>query len=320
MNVDVHADVLRWMQDSEGARQLLDHPRNRLLLADGHGYQMLDERTNRVVRLQGLTGPLAECFWPSDVARTAAAATPARAYKRPGGSRVYKPPRRQRGVRATGKTSPRAAPKSAQEAASGWARGNIVHRQVQELVQLDSVAFRRRNCDGAHPWAERVCRALLDTMKWRPLATEFLVGDIGLGMGTEIDGVWAAQDGTLHFIELKTGYASAAEWTGGTARMHGALSPLLADTALNRAIVQIIAGTVMAIETLGLRARFACWVVRVNDTGTDIVPVPPKLVHGLAPVIREALVKHSVQRAHDRQRRREQRQQQQQKGEVAKPK
>ena len=129
-------------------------------------------------------------------------------------------------------------------------------------------------------------------MRWRPLATEFLVGDAAVGVGTELDGVWVAKDGTLHFVELKTGYADDRDWYDEAGRMHGDLGRVLGDSTVNRAIVQCVAGALMAIETLQLNGAFACWVVRTNDSGTDIVPIASDLLYTIGPIIRDMLATH----------------------------
>jgi hypothetical protein len=114
------------------------------------------------------------------------------------------PPQRRRTPTKTGTPRPRG-----QKALYGAMRGSLIHRQLQEAIQLDRASFLRRHPEGTHPWLAPLVEALL-ARGWRPVRSEFVTCDPALDMATQIDLVCVDRAGRLILIELKTGYADGA--------------------------------------------------------------------------------------------------------------
>lgn len=284
MNISAHDDVLPWIEgDATDAVLIVEHPDNDALVADSQGFHFLDPETGKVRRMRGLTTPLAEVFWPGRAL--------------PGG--------RSSSSSSLGKSrsalrTPQAAPGArhgaiVQQAARGILRGNIVHQQIEDLVALDSERFLRKYRNGAHKWSHDALQAILERGV-RPLACELGVVALDLGIATKIDMVAVKRSGRLVFIEFKTGYDAPRAWRGHTQEMQKCLRGVLNDTAQNRAIVQVIAGALMAKRSRALQGDFECWVVHISSAGTtfDVVHGDFVLQHG--PRIYAALAAHQEAR------------------------
>lgn len=291
MDIDVERDVLPWIDgDPTGALAIVTHPHNTQLVADSQGFHYAEPGQTKLRRLRGLTGRLAECFW----------ATP------------RLPPVKVRCGRRPSRVS--SSSSSAQGAARGMLRGNIVHRQIQALVSLDAERFHRTYADGAHPWSQSALEALLDH-GMRPLASEVNVADVDIGVATSIDMVAVRRDGSLVFIEWKTGYEDTA-WTGAADWMRGPLFGFFEDSARNRAIVQVVLGAVLACKSRDISGPISCVVAHITSRGVTFEEVAADLVRHYGPVFHRMLAEHqakvrSARRARYRQLRQIRQQQQQ---------
>ncbi len=280
MDLNLEADVLKHLPTPESAaavRALVEHPRNALSLSTGqHGYRYLDVQSGQYRAVRGLTTVLEEYFWSQTMPAARGPAKP-----------VQAPPMSlwDRRRLAAAKRAAAAATRAAKAAArvshrgiAGHVRGSLVHGQVHDFFTLDRRSFQRRNGSGAHPWAAMAVTELLKRDKL-PVASEFIVWNEQLRVGTAIDFIAVDKaTGTLEFYELKTGYAAPGEWTRSVGPMRGPLAGVLEDTPRNRAVVQIVAGALLAIVGHQVTARFACYVMHVNGAGVDFLRVDPAFV------------------------------------------
>jgi len=263
MDLDVDRDVLPWIKgDATDAVLVVKHPHNEYLVCDSHGFHFFDPEQGKHRRLRGLTSPIAELFWPDQLLPVVRAAYPTK-HRRP---------------------------VSAQTAARGMLRGNIVHSQIQALVSLDSERFHRKYTSGAHPWSYDALNALLDR-GIRPLASEVGIADLAIGKATSIDLIGVRENGRLAFIEWKTGYEGEA-WTKATHWMRGPLRGVLEDSAKNRAVVQVVLGALMARRSRGLIGNFECWVVHISSQGTEFIPVKSSFILEYGKLLYDALADH----------------------------
>ncbi len=277
MDIDVYKDVLGWIVgDPCDALALVEHPHNDLFTSDSNGFHVLDPETGKTQRPRGLTTPLAEVFWSTKGL--------------PGGSRKGRVKYRHNEGQKSVHVTPHRA-KNVQGAARGMLRGNIVHGQIKDLVTLNSALFLRNHRHGAHPWSVDALDAI-NLRDARPLSCELGVVDSKLGIATRIDMVAVRNNGHPIFIETKTGYDSREEWCGAKSWMRGPLRGVLVDSALNRAIVQIVMGALLAVTSRDLKGVFECWVLHISSAGTEITEVSPKFISDYGPLIYQALRTH----------------------------
>jgi hypothetical protein len=265
MDIDVRKHVLPWIKgDATDAVLIVEHPDNERLVCDSQGFHYFDPEKEKNRRLRGLTGPLAELFWPDQLLPVVRAAYPTN-HRRP---------------------------VSAQTAARGLLRGNLIHSQIQALVSLDAEHFHRKYTGGAHPWSYDALDALLGR-GIRPLDSEVGIADVDIGKATNIDLIGVRENGRLVFIEWKTGYEGEA-WTSATHWMRGPLRGVLEDSAKNRAIVQVVLGALMARNSRGLSDDFECWVVHISSQGTEFIPVKAEFILEYGPRLYRALARHQL--------------------------
>ena len=324
MNIDIEGEILPWVTDPSNVLALVNHPHNEQLLSGSDGFSFFDTNTGRHVRLRGLLAPLAEIFWPEElfpahVRHGGATATAHRARKQPHQRKrrvpdpfaAAKSRQRFRQLMERASQAPAAATSApdsttstkrsrAQEATRGLLRGSIVHQQIEDLVLLDPTLFRRKYKQGVHSWSFNALRALVDPEQQhhtelpenRPFLAELGVAALELGIATRIDLVSAAKDGRILWVEVKAGYDSPEEWEGATGWMRGVLHGVLANSAKNRAIVQVIVGALMAVRSRGIRGSFECWVLHVCSKGTEFIKVEPSFVARYGMLIYQAIWEH----------------------------
>lgn len=317
MNIKIDREVLAWVDDPRPALSLISHPANARVARESGGFHVLDEDTGRLRSLSGLTKPLAECFWPhfTGDGRGGGGGSGGTGHNR------SKTKKQKKTLRVTLLESARPAevaaqrPKSraqaaavraatasnAQAAVTGFVRGSLIHRQVEDLFTLDVEAFHRRNPHGAHPWAVKLFGALIQR-EWKPLAIELVVFAEALGIATAIDQVWVDRRGTVHFIEVKTGYVGETAWRGvlpGKAGQMRAPFAALPCSALHRAVVQILLSTALAVYGAhGFDGPFECWVVHVTDEpDVHFEPLQRAFVDQFLPLAYAALLEHQTQQA-----------------------
>lgn len=277
MNIDVYEDVLGWIDgDPCDALALLEHPHNELLTSDSNGFHMLHPERDVTHQPRGLTTPLSEVFWSSKGLPSG---------KRKRGAAAY---RHDEGQKSR---THRHKARTVQDAARGMLRGNIVHGQIEDLVMLDSVAFFKKHRQGAHKWSLDALEAIR-LHGARPFVCELGVVDSDLGIATRVDMVAVRSNGHPIFVETKTGYDSNEAWRGARAWMRGKLHGVLVDSALNRAIVQVVMGAMLAIMSRGLNGVVECWVLHISSEGTEITEVSPKFIADYGPVIYQEMKKH----------------------------
>jgi len=286
MNIDYERHVLKWVRDPTAIRALMEnYARDRRITGgDKDGFHVLSEDGEKLHRFRGLLTPLAECFWPQLLNPAVVAAATKRVKK------LSKQP----GPRAL-KTKPKY--QSAQQAVKGRQRGSLVHLQIQQLVTMQTADFMHEHPEGAHPWAVDIPEYLERKKGWRPVCSEKRVFDERLGMATSIDLVYTDYTGMLHFIEVKTGYATAAEWLAETmGPMRGPLAGALKNNTLNRAMLQCIAGAMMAVEGYGIEHEFGCWVLHKSENGITLDGADTEVMTLLIPVLYDTLLRHHLER------------------------
>jgi hypothetical protein len=298
MNLSPERDIIAHLAHPADARLLFTHTYVGAIGAEGGSYQFVDPVSHKSRRLRGLTTVLAQLYWP--------AFTPWRAKgKEKGAANGNGPLKRtlQSVAQVTKNKRPRAgasahgpgltpirpaaltlvAPPTLTAAARGHVRGSIMHRQMEDLMTLDAESFRRRNPDGEHPWTARLFRALIARGKI-PLASEFRVADLALGVATRIDLVAVDEKtGHLCFLEYKT--AGSRELFHVAETSEAPLERVLRATrlpnsALVRAMLQATVGATMAVKMLGLRNAFEVTVVLVTEQAIDFIDIQDDFILG----------------------------------------
>lgn len=281
MQLCAHTTVLPELEDARAARALLEHPRVGRMTSDGHVYRYLDPVTHKLLTLRGITKRLRELYWP-DLSPFGSA--PA----------AKKQQRQQARVRSAAPPPPRledaplAAVRAAQQAvvtaARGSVRGSMVHQHVCDLVTLDAASFARKYPVGPHPWAPRVLKALLQR-GWLPLCGNYPVCAEAAGYGTEIDQLWVTRAGAPVFVELKTSASRQAFVGSADARPMAGSMASLRQTPLHCALVQLLAGVLMAVRGVGLRGPFEAWVVHVDADAVDLYRLEDEVMLARGPAL-----------------------------------
>jgi hypothetical protein len=297
--IDIVTDVAQWVDDPVPLVTLLENKRNERYFFEGNSFSLYHPKYDRSFALGGLTRLLGEALWPQESDPVSL-----KRFKRAG--RKFKAQKPQwSGAKLKRSQTSTAAMMNAR----GFARGTMIHRQVNELMKLDVDNFFQLNA-GAHPWTVQVLQEL-DGHGIRVITTEFPVGRVILdkrdpqkpvvlfARGTRIDMIGVNKRGELQFIELKTGYESEYSWTGVHGQMRAPLHNVYDNTELNRAAVQCIAGTMLCLRghKLDLEQPYDCWVVRVNSNGPKLWHIDRAVVGKYGPVIYQALVKHEMKRS-----------------------
>ncbi len=240
MNLDLETDVYPHVANAAAARALLAHERNlRIMAAGSNGYYYLDVFSKKNKRLCGLTTVMSHELW------------------------CDAPP--PRGSSSNNNNSKREYARTSVGAATGIALGTLVHVQAHDVMTMDPASFKRRHRQTGHAWTQQYLDALL-ARGWFPLASEFLVYNEHVRVGTAIDLVAVDTRGTLIFVELKTGYTGAA-WTTACGPMRGAMAGVLLDAPCNRAYVQVMLGAALAIVSHQIQGATEAWVAHVDATG-----------------------------------------------------
>jgi hypothetical protein len=235
MNVDIR-QALAETRDRRAADQLLLNARNLCIKNRGGAYYHKTE-SGEWKRLRGLLAPLRDTFWHDFDIKLA--------MKRAKRAGVCKP---QRSAKGKGRFF-------------GSIRGSETHQQLQDFVELDRAAFRKRH-PVIHAYTRRILRFVLD-QQWRPLLAEFDLYDAELGIGTSVDMVCLTAAGRLVFLEFKTGYAGYFKAASGA--MHGALADL-DNSPYHQAHVQLMTSVLLLAKSHGLRAQdVEMYVILVND-------------------------------------------------------
>lgn len=288
MNISPERDILPHLKNGHDAKLVFSHRYVGAIGAEGGSYQFLDPADTRAAPrarpLRGLTTVLARLYWPTfsywrnkkgNVSQNPALRSTLQSV-----AQVLRNKRRRleggSGITPIKPAAmiPTAALGSLTTAARGAVRGTIMHRQMEDLMTLDAESFRRRNPDGEHPWTTRLFLAIVEK-GLLPLQSEFRVADPDLGIATRIDLVAVAEDtGDLHFLEYKTAASRELFKVGDTtnAPFERALAATgLANSALNRAMIQATVGAQMAIRMMGLRGNPKVAVVLVTDQAVDFI-------------------------------------------------
>ncbi len=279
MNLSFERDICAWVRDRRALDTLMAF-QSRVINTGGLYTYMPLNPAHRTYSLKGLTRLMADILVAVDDADEAPG--PRKKKRRARGAGLSADEVRRRRVRAA--TEPqfevgpvRSVPRRhVMDGLRGAVRGSRIHQEIEATVMLDAGSFARRYPEGINPWSRNLME---DIMKrgMRPFRAEFIVYDRAIGCATQIDLVAVDRDGTLVFIENKTGYGNGA-WTksGGAYWMTPALSrmPNFACTPRNKAIVQITLGAIMAAKMLGLRVgTYRLAVMRIDEHVIEYIPV-----------------------------------------------
>lgn len=165
---------------------------------------------------------------------------------------------------------------------TGLINGTKVHVDMHDFVVYDEKNYAKTHKPGrgattgsvvpVHDYTTRLMQAIVGRKKWMPFLPEFLMFDEALGIGTKIDMVCVNKGGDLILLEFKTGYAGYFDDANGT--MSKSLAGL-ANTPRQRATLQITVPALILHRRYGIPlCRMQMWVLRIDDTDLDIVPVP----------------------------------------------
>lgn len=257
----LHQDVVRWIKkrhgDPQWARKIQRSVSSHVVATHGHGYMYVDAQTKKRRTLRGLT------TWMDTLSR--ASNLPVERFSPSSAPRMHGP--------LGGLT--------------GTARGSLVHRQVEDLVNLDLGSFRHVHRQGEHPWAHDALEAMVTGYHWRPVRAEFVVHSLKHNIASSIDLIMCDRRGRLIVVELKTGYTDGAfdrnmsrrVWNPSWLRDAG-----VPKTPFGDAMVQVMVGA----ELLRRRWRvpytmLRLYVVRVDQAGVEFNRVPTSLFRSLAP-------------------------------------
>ena len=167
------------------------------------------------------------------------------------------------------------SPQSPLEALKGRELGNLVHRQLLDVLTSQTYEqFRDRpgNSLGIHPYVPRVIKYLLK-LGVRPFLAEFRVHDLRIQCATQIDMLAVDAVGRIAFIELKTGYSGGRyneehkgeTWINPALARHGTA---FLCTPRNKAIVQVLLGAEMCIRELQIPRNMTRYIVlRIDKEG-----------------------------------------------------
>lgn len=174
-------------------------------------------------------------------------------------------------------------------AGMGRAMGTRTHAQIQAAMLVDHVGF--RNMFGTMvPAARQVLSYIVNKRNWIPLRPEVPVYDETMGVCARFDIVAAKPDGTLIFIEVKTGSKHCFESTG--ADMEGPLRGVLRDSDLNRALVQLAASVMIALRAHRKIQAFEAYVFHAQDdnhASVRVYPMPRDLLLKMGSAIYRAM-------------------------------
>lgn len=156
----------------------------------------------------------------------------------------------------------------------GFARGLYIHGQIEDYVRLTGEQFLDKYPERMHPWAALIIRAMYER-NWRPVFAEYLVYDREMLTAHAIDIVGVAEDGTILWIEVKTGdsgglfdHDDTCYWRPNT--------PFAGKdwraTPRNRALTQIMIGASMGISNLNLPVgSYRVLVAHVDNTRVNFI-------------------------------------------------
>lgn len=286
MNIDIDEDILKWVIDPIGVLGIINNPRNALLTKSDRGYELFNEKKGTNRKLRGLTTALAECFWEQTLDKQYA-----KKFPNSPELRKHIALKRKRERQKPKKN------KNALTAKRGFSRGLAIHREAEDLITMDAITFHKRHPHGIHPWSMALVEAIAEKYQWKPVASEFIVADEDLGIATEIDQIWVNKKGVLQLIEVKSGYETREEWKGAKGGMQKSLAGIFENSACDRAIIQCMVSTMMALDGHGLKeCRYASWVAHVNDNGVELVPIRAALIEDMGPFVHCDLMDHQEAR------------------------
>ncbi len=257
-------NVVEWVRrrhgDPKWVRKLRKHASSHVVPTQGRGYLYTNGTKNR--HLRGVT------TWMKGLSRQ----RPSSPHHR---RTMQQPP------------NPTIAIRGPLGALTGAERGTLVHRQVEDMVNLDRLSFRRAHRQGEHPWARDVHEAMVSGYHWRPVRAEFTVYSLRLNVATNIDLILTDRRGNIIVVELKTGYAAGAFDTNADNR---AWSPAflreagVPKTPFGDALVQVVLGAELLRRRWRIPlSKLKLFVVRVDGGGVEFNQVKRSLFREIAP-------------------------------------
>lgn len=250
-------ETLESITADRDARDLLFHRRNELLFVEGSDMFYNCPATGTTRRMRGLLPLLRECFWPDETHAAILQAAKTRDKKL-----AAEKTRILRRANSSSSSS-RSRNFPGRHPGMGKAKGARAHAQIQAAMLVDHTSF--QNMFGRMvPSARRVLNYIVNVRNWLPLRPEVPVYDETLNVCARIDIVAAKPDGTLVFIEVKTGSRHCFESHGGV-DMEGPLRGVLVDSELNRAMVQLAASILIALRGHTRVQRIEGYVVHALD-------------------------------------------------------
>jgi hypothetical protein len=296
MNLSFDVDILGWVRDKTGVTTLMAKE-PRVINASGRYVYVPARPGSQPYSLKGVTRVMDEVLCATDEEESDSAE---HAHRFPTAGQLAprkRPPPRRRARKATASSDPvrqrrrihaATAPefdagpvrgvgrRHTMDGLRGAVRGSYIHQQIEAAVMLDAGSFARKYREGMNPWAHHLMADII-ARGMRPFRAEFVVYDLHIGCATQIDLVAVDKDGTLVFIENKTGYGNGvwarptdAYWVTPTlSRL-----PSFPCTPRNKAVVQITLGAIMAAKMLGLSMKaYRLAVMRIDEHVIEYIPV-----------------------------------------------
>jgi len=171
---------------------------------------------------------------------------------------------------------------------TGHKRGTLIHKQLEDKVNLDRASYRRVHPHGSHAWV-RLLRNERRARGYRQFRGEFLVYHMGVKLATPIDALLSDKKGRIIVDEVKSGYRGTFTVPDG----HVWTIPALAHffpvcTVHARAVIQVVLGAEMLRQRWGIPyERLRPCVTRVDDEMTEFFFVPRQVFRELGPLLLE---------------------------------
>ncbi len=249
----VPSNSLQLVRNQIPGRKLLNNERNKRVCHRGRAFYYTDE-DDIYHCAKGLLPTLAIIYWPDFDINEVTRKQKTYVSKKGGG--------RRKGIKNTKKIFPVSQKEKKRGRFYGVIRGDEVHNEIQDFIDLDRNAFTKKHPE-IHDFTKRILLFISDR-KWLPFLTEFPVFDEDIRMATSIDLVCLdIVTGKVIFLEFKTGYAGYFDKYN--AYMRKSLSKLT-NSPSNQAHIQLITSVLITMKSHRISVdEFEMYVIRVDD-------------------------------------------------------
>lgn len=243
---------------------LLNDKRNDNITADDSILQYTNPKNGEQELFNGLVPILTKVFWPDDEFKTRKNSLDAskKRAKDAAKSRLHGMNRKElSGPPVKGK-SKAAAAQGKGHFANGIIRGKRSHKQFEDAHVLDAENFERKY--GSMSLDTRAMFEAYDELGIMRVTSEFCDYSEKLGIAVRHDGIGVKRDGTVVFIEQKTGSRNCFEADSGIP-MQGCLTGIMPDSELSRAMMQLAVSVQITLHKRPYIKRWEAFVLRPTD-------------------------------------------------------